>query len=88
MTVEIKVGTESIRIINGYGPQEYGESSTVYNYWQELEAEVIRAKDLNINVIIQMDANAKLGSDIIKGSPHKISSNGKLLNDLIDRQDD
>ena len=34
-----------------------------------------------------MDANAKLGSDIIKGSPHKISSNGKLLNDLIDTRD-
>ena len=87
MTVEVKVGTEKIRVINGYGPQESEDSIAIINYWQEFESEVIKANDLNINVIIQMDANAKLGSDIIKGCPHKMSNNGKLLYDIIERQD-
>ena len=87
MTVEIKVGTEKIRIINGYGPQEYDDSSTIINYWQELESEIIKSKDLNRNIIIQMDANAKLGPEMIKGCPHKMSNNGKLLYNVIERQD-
>ena len=72
MTVEVKVGTEQLRVINGYGPQESEDSI---------------ANDLNINVIIKIGANAKLGSDIIKGCPHKMSNNGKLLYDIIERQD-
>ena len=76
-----------MRIINGYGPQEHEDTSSILRYWQELEAEVINAKDCNRDIIIQMDANAKLGSDIIKGDPHKMSNNGKLLYDLVERQD-
>ena len=87
ITVEINVDNQKIRIINGYGPQEYDETKMILSYWHELEAEVIRAKDSNRNIIIQMDANAKLGSNIIKGDPHKMSNNGKLLHDLIKRQD-
>ena len=33
-----------------------------------------------------MDANAKVGCDIIKSDPHKLSSNGQLLLELIERQ--
>ena len=87
MTVEIDLGKEQIRIINGYGPQEHEDTSSILRYWQELEAEVIKAKDCNRNIIIQMDANAKLGSDIIKGDPHSMSNNGKILHDLVERQD-
>ena len=87
MTVEIKIGTEYIRIINGYGPQEYDEARKILSFWQELEAEVVKAKDLGRKIIIQMDANAKLGSKIIKGCPHNISNNGQLLKDLVERQD-
>ena len=86
MTVEVGVGSEKIRIINGYGPQEHDDNSTILCFWQELEAEVIKAKDVNRNIIIQIDANAKLGSEVIKGDPHKMSSNGKLLYDLLERQ--
>ena len=34
-----------------------------------------------------MDCNAKLGKEIIKGDPHDMSSNGKLLWDIIQRRD-
>ena len=87
MTVEVNIGTEKIRIINGYGPQEYDDTNSIVRFWQELETEVIKAHDNNRNIIIQLDANAKLGSDIIKGDPHKMSGNGKILFDLIQRQD-
>ena len=33
-----------------------------------------------------MDANAKLGCDIINQYPNKISNNGRLLIDIIQRQ--
>ena len=87
MTVEVKVGSENIRIINGYGPQEHDDTSTILSFWHELEAEVIKAKDENRDILVQMDANAKLGSEIVKGDPHKMSGNGKLMHDLLERQD-
>ena len=87
LTVEVKVGNDKIRIINGYGPQEHDDTNSILIFWQEFEAEVIRAKDYNRNIIVQMDANAKLGSEVIYGDPHKMSNNGKLLNDIIERQD-
>ena len=37
------------------------------------------------SVIVQMDANSKLGSDLIKGDPQEQSPNGKLLADIISR---
>ena len=36
MTVEVKVGSENIRIINGYGPQEQDDTSTILSFWHEL----------------------------------------------------
>ena len=87
MTVEVNVGMEKIRIINGYGPQEHDDINSILSFWMELEAEVIKAKDDNRNILIQMDANAKLGSEIVKGDPHRMSNNGKLLFDLLERQD-
>ena len=86
LTVEADIGKEKIRIINGYGPQEDDDTCHVLNFWQELETEVMKAKDDSCNIIIQMDANAKVGSEIIKGDPNKISNNGKLMLDIMERQ--
>ena len=38
-------------------------------------------------VCIEMDANAKLGCDIIPGDPHPLSSNGQFLKNIIDMND-
>ena len=35
---------------------------------------------------VECDANSKLGKQFIKGDPHEISQNGKLLLDLVTRQ--
>ena len=86
LTVETKVGNHKIRVINGYGPQEDEDRQIILNFWQEIEKEVIVAKDSVCMVAIEMDANAKVGKEIIKEDPHHQTNNGKLLVDLVERQ--
>ena len=38
-------------------------------------------------VCIQMDANSKLGKQVIKGDPHEMSKNGKALQEIIISED-
>ena len=35
-------------------------------------------------MFIEIDANSKLGPDIITGDPHQISDNGKILSQIIE----
>ena len=87
LTVQVKVGQHDIRIINAYGPQEDDcDKEEIYSFWQEIEEEVITAKDENCLVIIQLDANAKIGREKIKDDPNETSANGKILLDMVGRQ--
>ena len=69
IVVQGKVGNQDIRIFNCYGPQEVTQSQrptaeqkqVVNNFWIELEKEVISAKEAGALLVIQMDANAKVG---------------------------
>ena len=49
----------------------------------KLLTEVKNAKLSDNLVCIQMDANSKLGKQVIKGDPHEMSVNGKALRDII-----
>ena len=82
LVVQTKVGPLNIRIINAYGPQESENKQVISEFWQGLEKQVISAKDNNCCVLVQIDANAKLGKDVIPGDPHDRSANGQLLLDL------
>ena len=85
--MQVKTENYNIRVINAYGPQEDNyNKEDIYNFWQELEEEVVSAKDDDCLVLIQLDANAKLGSKIIKDDPHDMTENGQLLLDILDRQ--
>ena len=86
LTVQANLGDKKIRIINGYGPQEDDDIQDVLEFWQELEGEVISAKDEGCLILIEMNANAKVGNTIIKGDPHGMTNNGKLMRDVIERQ--
>ena len=66
LVVQVKFGGSKIRIINGYGPQEGDPSVRKLAFWQSIEQEVISAKNSQCMVLIQCDANAKLGKDKIK----------------------
>ena len=48
-----------------------------------MDQEVKNAEILGHLTCIQMDSNAKLGPDFIKGDPHNMSGNGQLLSDVI-----
>ena len=55
------------------------------NFYARLEQEVVNAKLFSNMVCIEMDANAKVGSEIIKADPNSRSSNGTLLVELCER---
>ena len=87
IVVQIKLNDKQIRIIGGYGPQECAPVVVRETYRTTMEEQVVRAYLAGNSVIIAEDSNAKLGSQWIKGDPHPISDNGKLLGGMIERQD-
>ena len=85
LVVQAKIGNYNCRFINGYGPQEYQNIEDRIKFYARLEQEVINAKMFNNLICIEMDANAKLGPDIIRYDPHPRSGNGDLLIALCER---
>ena len=86
MTVQVSVGNYQMRIINGYGPQEDEPKQIIYSFWEEIEKEVIEAVENNCMVLVELDANAKIGKEHIKGDPHECTQNGKLLLEMVKRK--
>ena len=86
LVVQCQVGKNGLRIINAYGPQEDDPTSKRLDFWQSLEQEVVAAKYLNMMVLIEMDANAKVGENVITRDPNCMSENGRLLLNLIERE--
>ena len=85
LQVDINVCYGSIRTINCYGPQENLEIEVRKEFFLELESRIISAKENQKLICLQFDANSKLGNTIIPGAPHEISSNGKILFDMLKR---
>ena len=86
LVVQVKVGNLEVRVINAYGPQEDScNKGNIWKFWQELEGEIINAKEENFAVLLEFDANAKLGSKIIANDPNCMSENGKIFFDIIRR---
>ena len=87
LVIEVTIGGKDIRNISGYGPQENWPKEQRTPFFEALEQEVIKAKSNNKLVLVQMDANSKLGPKIIKGDPHTQSDNGKILAEIIVRNE-
>ena len=75
----------AVRVISGYGPQENWEEERRLPFFIALETEVEKAELAGTSVIIEIDANSKLGPNHIANDPHGISQNGVLLSDIIKR---
>ena len=86
LTIQADLGQSKIRIINAYGPQEDDGSQRTLGFWQEIESEIMNAKDNDCLVIVELDANAKVGKDVIKDDPNQSSNNGKVMLDVLQRQ--
>ena len=72
-------------MITGYGPQENWIESEKMPFWLALEEEIAAAEINERPVILQFDANAKLGPSYIKDDPKEMSVNGKILAGVIER---
>ena len=85
LVVEIKIKNLKVRVMSGYGPQENWKEDDRLPFFSALEDEIYKAEFAGISVLIQMDANSKLGSEIIPNDPHDRSQNGKILAGIIQR---
>ena len=82
LVVEAKIDDMKLRLINGYGPQESDEENSIA-FMNRIDLEVKSAMLSRALICIEMDANSKLGSGIIKGDPKEQSKNGKLLEKVV-----
>ena len=82
LVVETKIGDKKLRLINGYGPQEANEEASK-SFMNRIDLEVKSSMLAGALVCIEMDANSKLGPEIIKNDPKEQSRNGKLLEQVI-----
>ena len=85
LVVEIKAGNKDVRIVTGYGPQENLPEKERRAFFLALEEEIVKAELLGKSMIIELDANSKLGPQIIPGDIHQQSENGKILAGIIER---
>ena len=85
LVVEVNVEKKNICVITGYGPQENWDERRRRSFFIALEAEIVKAEITGKSVIIEMDANSKLGPHYIPNNPHEMSPNGKILSDIIER---
>ena len=83
LVTEADIGNKRVRYINAYGPQENALITEKADFISILDLEIQNAQDLGHFICIQMDGNAKFGDQVIRGDPHPMSNNGKLLFDLL-----
>ena len=79
------IGKMKVRFINAYGPQEDDAVERIMGFYEKLEEQIISAFDNGCGIIMECDANAKLGCEIIKNDPHAQSNNGALLWSVVCR---
>ena len=85
IVVEIKISNKEIRLISGYGPQECWAECDRMPFFLALEQEIVKAEIEGKSIMIEMDANSKLGPKLIPGDMHEQSENGRVLADIIER---
>ena len=58
----------------------------IHKFFGKLEQEIVNSIDNDCATLVQLDANAKVGKDIIKNDPNEMSKNGQLLWDIVERR--
>ena len=83
ITVEIWVEGFPIRLVCGYGPQEYDTPERKDNFWKYLNDEVKNASIVGAAIVIPMDGNLWAGEKIIPNDPKPQNQNGKRLENFL-----
>ena len=81
LVVEIKISNN----ITAYGPQENLSLEERMPFFATLEEEVVSANMSNKSIIIQMDANSKLGKEFLPQDSHEQTPNGAALAGVVKR---
>ena len=79
LVIQIRVKNMIIRLINAYGPQEYSSHEKILSFYSTLDQIIQNAKMDGCLLLLEMDANAKVGYNIIFNDPHPQSFNRKFL---------
>ena len=85
ITVEIWVEGFPIRLICGYGPQNYDQQYRKNKFWDYLDKEVKNASNNGSACILQMDGNLWAGKNIIKNDPKNQNQNGKYFEKFLNK---
>lgn len=86
LVVQASIGNKLVSFINGYGKQERDTENVRVKFFNKLNEDIEMAKHSDSMICIELDANGKLGREVIKGDPSvEMSANGKLLYDIIQR---
>ena len=83
LVVEAKLLNKKVRLINAYGPQETANEDDKNSFFGKLDEEIKKAKLSGSLICLELDANSKLGPQLIPGDPHQQSRNGKYLENVI-----
>ena len=86
LTVDIWVEGFPIRLICGYGPQEYDKKVRKLSFWSYLNTETQKAQTDGAGLIIQMDGNQWAGKGIIKSDPKNQNQNGKFFESFLSQK--
>ena len=87
LIVEVMLTVGKLRIINAYGPQEHAANDDKKLSWNCLNEEVKKAMEESCMIALEFDANAKVGSNAIKGDPNETSVTGKHLLEFLEKHD-
>ena len=85
LVVQIITEENNIGIKSGCAPQENLKEAKRLPFFIALETEIEKAELAGCSIIIEMDANSKLGKKYFSGYPHGQTPNGSLLAGIIDR---
>ena len=85
LTIEIWIYGFPIRMICGYGPQEYDQKKTKDSFWDYLNDATQKAQQDGAGIIIQMDGNLWAGQNIVPKDPKVQSRNGKYFDQFLQK---
>ena len=85
IVIQITAANKNIKVISGKGPHENYSEQIRLPFFQALELEVVREELSGSSVLIELNANNKLGPEYISHDK-KQSPNGKILAGIVNRQ--
>ena len=86
LVIEVALKSMPVRFLTAYGPQEDASEDSINKFYSALEEELSNCEQGRCGLIAELDCNAKLGKEIVRGDPNEMSSNGKILWEIMERQ--